>query len=283
MAVRGEIVIVGVAFRIRTRVEEAKMPWVGTTSIDGWSGTAAPAADIVNVPTSPAMVTTGRPMVPVIPGQRVDPAGGYRRSYEAEMAKTALEAIVADRERRGVGPEPVRPKTGVAGIKQGAETVLSGISGAAEKVADFVKTSPSQVVDFVKEGYKDGVISPADVAGAAKKGSEGFQEFAKDPFGVGALLDKATGKDEVVTSPAAVGVPDAWYPESGMSWAGEPGGKYLSARYPREFATWGQAVTGEGWKHVAQRGGWDAHTHPAHTSVLKTYKQSRAVQAYRSY
>lgn len=212
-----------------------------------------------------------RPMVPVIPGQRVDPAGGYRRSYEWEMGQRALEAIEADRVRRGVGPEPVRPKKGWEGIKQGAETVVEAITSPAQVVGGAVKDWAGNVVDRAQ-----------NVADIAKNVGEGIVDVVTWP---------ATTAYETVKGPldGDDGDPEkkiegnrGLYPTQG-EWGGEPGGVYLSARYPREFGTWGKAVAGEGWKHVADRGGWDSHTHPAHTSIEKRYKQPRAVQAYRSY
>lgn len=149
-------------------------------------------------------------------------------------------------------------------------------------------------------------LSPSDVR--ISRGGKPYMPLVKRAGELGRAVSSSVGdvaavaanplkavEELVKTSPAEVPeskggfAPDAWYPDSGMGWASEPGGKYLSARYPREFGSWGQAEPGEGWKHISDRGGWDAHVHPSHTAGKKVYgrqtayKPRRGVGAYRGY
>lgn len=155
------------------------------------------------------------------------------------------------------------------------EDVAQAITSPAQKVEEAVNSTVKRGVDFTKEVARN-VPDAAEYLGTGSLPEDVEDEVADLLKGV---TPAAGGDDEEKNIEGNRGL----YPTQG-EWGGEHrGGAYLSARYPREFATWGEASAGEGWKHIAQRGGWDSHTHPAHTSIEKRYKQKRAVQAYRSY
>jgi len=209
--------------------------------------------------TSPAMV--GRAL------RAFPPTAGPLGAYDA--GKRAV-GIVRD-PRRALGWLP--PVRAARTAQWGIEQALA----AAKSVAPYAERALG----------KSTTGAAGELVRQARNVKEDVEGFAANPVkAVSALLK---GKEEEVAAAPAPGVPSAWYPDSGMSWAGEPGGKYLSARYPREFGTWGVGTPGEGWAHIAERGGWDKHIHPIYSEgalgaiLSKPYRARSSSRAYQRY